>query len=52
MTVELDGSSLNLDDVVSVAVAGDDVRLTPAARERMQAHRAIVMDALARGDHI
>jgi histidine ammonia-lyase len=52
VTVVLDGASLGLDDVVSVAIRGEEVVLSPGVRERMQAHRAVVVDALARGEPV
>lgn len=52
MTVELDGSSLGLDDVVSVALGNEEVVLAADVRERMQDHREVVLGALARGDQV
>jgi len=52
VTIELDGASLTIEDVVAVAAGGDDVSLAPAARERMQAHRDVVMEVLARGEPV
>ncbi len=49
MTIVLDGSSLTVDDVVAVAIDGEAVALQPEARERMQAHRDVVEDALSSG---
>lgn len=48
MTIELDGPGTTVADVVAVARNREDVRLTPAAIERMSASRAIV-DGLAGG---
>ena len=47
MTVLLDGLSLSLDDIVSVAYGRDVARLAPGVAERMQAHREVVVEALA-----
>lgn len=52
MTVFLDGTSLSIEDVVAVAMRGEDVALAPGARERMLAHREVVTEALARGDRV
>jgi histidine ammonia-lyase len=52
MTVELDGASLRIKDVVAVAVRGDAVTLAPAARERMRAHRDVVLEMLEGGEPI
>ncbi|MGA3216508.1 MAG: aromatic amino acid ammonia-lyase [Acidimicrobiales bacterium] len=52
MTVVLDGASLSLADVVSVAVRGDEVTFASGVRERMQAHREVVLDVLARGEPV
>ena len=50
MTVELDGSSLTLGDVVRVARDAEPVTLAPEALQRMQDTRALVESVLARGD--
>jgi len=50
MTVVLTGNSLTLDEVVRVSRAGEHVELAPEAAERMEAARAVVDRALARGD--
>jgi histidine ammonia-lyase len=47
VTVLLDGLSLSLDDIVSVAYGRDVARLAPGVAERMQAHREVVVEALA-----
>jgi histidine ammonia-lyase len=52
VTVVIDGASLGLDEVVSVAVQGEQVVLAAGVRERMQAHREVVLDALARGEPV
>jgi histidine ammonia-lyase len=52
MTVLLDGGSLTLDEVVRVARGAEDVELAAAALERVQATRALVERALARGDTV
>jgi histidine ammonia-lyase len=52
VTVLIDGASLSLDDVVSVAVRGEAVTLAPGVRERMQAHRDVVVDMLERGEDV
>ncbi|MBI2214922.1 MAG: histidine ammonia-lyase [Acidobacteria bacterium] len=41
-TIQLDGESLRIHDVVSVAQGGAQAALTDAARERMRASRALV----------
>jgi histidine ammonia-lyase len=50
MTVVLTGNSLTLDEVVRVARSGEQAELAPEAAERMQAARAVVDRAVARGD--
>ena len=50
MTVVLDGASLTVDEVLRVARREERVQLAPAALERMARARAVVEDALARGD--
>jgi histidine ammonia-lyase len=50
MTVVLTGSDLTLDDVVRVAREGAEVELAAPAVERMREARAIVDEAVARGD--
>src|SRR5450759_860044 len=45
----LDGSSLTLDQLLAIADDSETVALGPAARERVQASRAVV-DRRARGD--
>jgi histidine ammonia-lyase len=49
MPVPVDGNSLSLQDVVTVARAGAAVELTPAAIERMNASRSLI-ERLAAGD--
>jgi histidine ammonia-lyase len=46
--VEIDGRSLTVDDVFSVATAGASVRLAPTARTRMEKTRSIVDGIVAR----
>jgi histidine ammonia-lyase len=41
-TIELTGEDLTLEDVWNVAVHGNDVRLTDAAREKMRASRSLL----------
>jgi histidine ammonia-lyase len=52
MSVVLTGHDLSLAEVVRVARDGDPVELAPAAIERMREARAIVDEAVARGDAI
>ncbi len=52
MTVTIDGASLSIEDVVSVAHGNDEVTFAPGIRPRMQAHRDVVEDVLARGDQV
>jgi histidine ammonia-lyase len=52
LTVELDGRSLSLEDVVSVALRNEEVVLAAGIREHMQAHREVVLAALSRGDQV
>ena len=52
MTVVLTGTSLALPDVVRVARGGERVELDAVALERMQASRAVVDAALARGEPV
>jgi histidine ammonia-lyase len=47
--IQLDGSSLTLDELVTIADRGEPVSLAPAAVDRVRAARAVV-DRLARGD--
>jgi histidine ammonia-lyase len=47
--IELDGNSLTLDQLVAVAEHGDQVALSSAARQRVQAARAVV-DEFAQHD--
>jgi histidine ammonia-lyase len=49
MPVAVDGNSVSLADVVSVACAGAPVELAPAAIERMNASRSLI-ERLAAGD--
>jgi histidine ammonia-lyase len=49
MTVVLTGNSLTLDEVVRVARSGEHAELAPEAAARMQAARAVVDRAVARG---
>lgn len=44
--IHLDGASLTLQDVVAVANNGEQVRITSAARERMEDSRAMVEHAM------
>lgn len=50
MTVVLDGGSLTLDKLVSVARAGEEVELAPAALEAMGRAREIARDVIERGE--
>ncbi len=52
MTVELTGRDLDRDAVVRVSRDGELVRLAEASRARMTRTRAVVRQALARGDAI
>ena len=52
MTVVLTGGDLTIRDVVAVARRGEDVRLSPAAVERMRATRRVVERTLARGEEV
>lgn len=52
MTIVLTGCDLTLDEVIRVARRGERLELAPEAVHRMQATRAIVEAALARGDRI
>lgn len=52
MTVLIDGASLSIGDVVAVAEHGQDAALSQVGRERMLAHREVVMELLARGDAV
>jgi histidine ammonia-lyase len=47
--IELDGASLTLEQLLAIADRGEAVGISPAARERVQAARAIV-ERRARGD--
>jgi len=49
MTVDLDGKSLRLEDVIAVARTGSPVAIAPAAVERMREARAIVDEHVSRG---
>lgn len=49
-TVVLDGQSMTIEAVQSVAVAGARVELSPAARARMKATQKVVADIVERGD--
>ncbi len=49
MLIQLDGSSLTLEQVAHIADADAEVRLSPAATERIRAARAVV-DRMADGD--
>ena len=50
MTIVLTGKSLTLDEVVRVARGREHAEIAPEAVERMQAARAVVDRAVARGD--
>jgi histidine ammonia-lyase len=52
MTLLLDGASLSIHDVVAVAEHGQTVSLSPDGRKRMQAHRDVVTEALARDEPV
>ena len=52
MTVQIDGYSLTLDDVLRVARGRELVAIAPAAVERMQVARATAEAAFARGDRV
>jgi histidine ammonia-lyase len=52
MTVVLTGSGLSIEHAVRVAREGEPVELAPEAVERMREARAIVDEAIARGDAI
>ena len=47
--IELDGSSLTIDNLLAVACDGEQVRLSDAARQRVRAARAVVDDFAHRG---
>src|SRR5712691_8629014 len=47
--IELDGSSLTIDQLLAIADRGEPIALAAAARERVRASRAVV-DRRARGD--
>ncbi|HEY5611137.1 MAG TPA: aromatic amino acid lyase, partial [Thermoanaerobaculia bacterium] len=47
--ITIDGNSLNLDDLSVAASGGAEISLTPDARVKMEASRAIVEKALAEG---
>jgi histidine ammonia-lyase len=51
-TVIVDGSSLDVGDVVAVAREGARVEVAPAALERMAATRALVARVVLRGDSV
>jgi histidine ammonia-lyase len=48
MTITLDGSSLTIEKIVSIARHGEKVELAPAALERIKVCRAMLEDKLAR----
>jgi histidine ammonia-lyase len=48
----LDGASLRLADLVSIASNRQSVALAAGVRQQMQAHRDVVIEALARGDQV
>jgi histidine ammonia-lyase len=52
VTVQIDGQSLTLDDVLRVARGRELVAIAPAAIERMRAARATAEAAFARGDRV
>ena len=52
MTVQIDGLSLTLDDVLRVARGRELVAIAPTAIERMRAARATAEAAFARGDRV
>lgn len=52
MTVALTGSDLTIQELVRVARHGETVELTPGAVEQMRSTRAVIDQALARGDAI
>ena len=52
MTVELDGDSLGVDDVVAVARHGEAVSIAPAARETVREARERVEDVVSAGDPV
>src|SRR5205809_7209946 len=47
--IELDGASLTIEQLIAIADRDEPVTLSPGARERVRASRAVV-DARARGD--
>ncbi|HTV05806.1 MAG TPA: aromatic amino acid lyase, partial [Acidobacteriaceae bacterium] len=49
-TVELDGRTLSLNDIVAVAVDGAKVGIAASAYPRMLASRRVVEDVIARGE--
>jgi len=49
-TVELDGRSLSLEEIVAVAIDGGTVSIARDAYPRMEASRRVVEDLLARGE--
>jgi histidine ammonia-lyase len=51
-TIELTGTGLTLEDVELVAHGSGDVRLAPAARERMAASRRLVEELVAAGETV
>lgn len=52
MPLVIDGGSLTLADLVRVARSGEHVTLAPSAVDRMSKGRAVVEEALARGDEV
>src|SRR5919198_874403 len=52
MTVALTGYDLTIEQVLRVAREGEPVALAPEAAERMHVARAIVDEAIARGEEI
>ncbi|MHA1770841.1 MAG: histidine ammonia-lyase [Candidatus Thorarchaeota archaeon] len=49
MTVEIDGETLSIDDVVRVARHGEDVTLTENARTKIRTSRKVIEDVLREG---
>ena len=52
MTVRIDGGSLSVEAVARVARDGEPVTVAPAAYPRMERSRAVIEDALRRGDPV
>ena len=50
MTLILDGSSLNIENLVAVARFGEKVELAPAALESIKLCRAMLEEKLAAGE--